>query len=37
MIERFIGVAYFGQSKDAIAKQHLENRAILVEQGDITL
>jgi len=37
MIERFIGVAYFGQSKDAVVKQHLENRAILVEQGDITL
>ena len=37
MIEQFIGAAYFGQSKDAIAKQHLENRAILVERGDVTL
>ena len=37
MIERFIGVAYFGQSKEAVAKQHLENRAILIERGDITL
>ena len=37
MIEGFIGVACFGQSKDTVAKQHLENRAILVERGDITL
>ena len=37
MIDRYIGVAYYGQSKEAVAEQHLKNRAILVEQGDITL
>ena len=37
MIERFIGVAYYGQSKEAVEKQHLENRAILVEKGVVTL
>ena len=37
MIERYIGVEYHGQSKEEIAEQHLLNRAVLVEQGEISL
>ena len=37
MIERYIGVEYHGQSKEEIAEQHLQNRATLVSQGEISL
>ena len=37
MIQKSIGVAYFGQSKDDIAQEHLDNRQILIEQGLVTL
>tara|TARA_R100000773_G_scaffold22334_1_gene19711 strand:+ start:205 stop:621 length:417 start_codon:yes stop_codon:yes gene_type:complete len=37
MIEENLAVAYYGQSKDSIAKGHLVNRAILVEKGLLNL
>ena len=37
MIEENLAVAYYGQSKDSIAKGHLVNREILVEKGLLNL
>ena len=37
MIERSIGVAYHGQSKDDIAEEHLINRDELIRQGFVVL
>lgn len=37
MIEENLAVAYYGQSKDSIAKGHLVNRGILVEKGLLNL
>ena len=37
MIEENLAGAYYGQSKDSIAKGHLVNRAILVEKGLLNL
>jgi hypothetical protein len=33
MIENFLAVAYFGQSKDDVEAEHLVNREKLIEQG----
>lgn len=33
LIENYLGVAYFGQSKELIEEKHLENRKILYESG----
>lgn len=33
LIEEFLTVPYYGQSKDEIEKQHLENRQILISEG----
>ena len=33
MIEKHLGVAYFGQSKDDIAAEHLKNRELLEKRG----
>jgi len=33
MIENFLAVAYFGQSKDDVEAEHLINREKLIEQG----
>ena len=33
LIEEFLAVPYYGQSKDEIKKQHLENRQILISEG----
>ena len=33
MIERHLGVEYFGQSKDDIAAEHLKNRELLEKRG----
>lgn len=33
LIEEFLAVPYYGQSKDEIEKQHLENRQILISEG----
>jgi len=37
MIENYLAVAYFGQSKDDIEAEHLKNRDILITQGLHTL
>ena len=37
MIEKYLAVAYFGQSKDDIEAEHLKNRDILIKQGLHTL
>ena len=37
MIESYLAVAYFGQSKDDIEAEHLKNRDILITQGLHTL
>jgi len=36
MIENFLAVAYFGQSKDDVEAEHLINREKLIEQGLFT-
>ena len=36
MIDQHVGVAYFGQSKDDIEGEHLENRRVLLENGSIS-
>jgi hypothetical protein len=35
MIDEHMAVAYHGQSKDDIEQAHLNNRAILQEQGKV--
>ena len=37
MIEKYLAVAYFGQSKNEIETEHLRNRDILITQGLHTL
>lgn len=37
LIEEFLAVPYYGQSKDEIQKQHLENRQILISEDKINL
>ena len=36
MIENFLAVAYFGQSKDDVEAEHLINRTKLIELGKFT-
>jgi len=37
MINEHVGVAYFGQSKDDIESEHMKNREILLEYGEVAL
>lgn len=37
MIDNHYGVAYHGQNKDDVEEDHLENREILIEQGEVSL
>ena len=37
MIEENMAVAYYGDNKDKLEKQHLKNREILVEKGIVVL
>mgnify|MGYP003120971216 FL=1 len=37
MIEKYLAVAYFGQSKNEIETEHLKNRDILIKKGLHTL
>ena len=37
MIEENMAVAYYGDNKDKLEKQHLKNREILVEKGIVML
>lgn len=37
MIDNHHAVAYHGQNKEDVAEAHLKNRAILIENGSITL
>lgn len=37
LIGENLGVQYYGQNKDAIEAEHLENRAVLIEAGKVTL
>ena len=33
MVDNYLAVAYFGQSKNDIEKEHLENRQFLIDKG----
>ena len=33
MVDNYLAVAYFGQSKEDIEKEHMENRQLLIDKG----